>query len=122
MNLPALYNKKDNYDLRIINYIRKSIYNTKNDTIIFTGKNIPFKDGINDKYSNDWYVEKTILQLIKKGKVQLFDKHKKEVKVIMTKKVGRRRKGCVEELYINKITNDVLFHEILFLAWGCPYF
>ena len=121
-SLISLYDEKKAYDLRVINYIRKSIRNTKNDTVLFVGENIPFKDSINNKYEKDWYIEWAILHLIKNKKIKLIDKYNQQVNVIKTKRIGSRKKGYIKRSYINKATGDELFKETLFVVIVNPSF
>ena len=121
-SLLSLYNEKEDYALRVINYIRKSIRNTKNDTITFVGEYLPFEDGIDNKYSNDWYIEWALLQLIKKKKIQLINKYGAKVKVIKTKRIGKKKTNYIKRSYINKETNEELFKETLFARLVTPSF
>jgi len=120
-SLLSIYNEKDSYDLRVMKYIRKSIKDINNDTITFIGKNILFNDGIN-KYPNDWYIEWALLQLIKNKKVQLINRHGQKVRIISTKKIGRKKTNYIKRSYIDKETNEELFKETLFARIINPSF
>lgn len=112
-------NLKD-YDLRVKNFVLKQIKESKNDTVTFSGNYIPFNDGIENK--EEWYVDWVILHLTKEKKVKIYDKHGQLVKILVTKKVGKKKKNYVARLYINKATNEELFRETLFRQIVDPLF
>ncbi len=121
-SLMSLYNEKEDYDLRVINYIRKSIRDINNDTITFNGENIPFDDGIINKYQEDWYIKWAILELVKKRKVHLIDKYGNKVKIIVTKRIGKKKQNYVKRSDINEETGAELFKETLFVRLVNPSF
>jgi len=110
------------YDLRVINFIRKEISTKKADTVVFSSEYIPLNDNVDNKYQKDWYVKWAILQLLKKKMLKIYDKHNQLVKIIMVKKVGKKRNNYVKRSYINKTTNEELFNEVLFFLIVDPSF
>lgn len=124
-SLFSVYDKEGvlkDYDLKVKNFVRKQVAQTSSDTIIFTGKFIPFNDGIAEVYLKEWDVEWAILHLTKEKKLKIYDKHGKLVKIIITKKIGKKKKNYVERSYINKTTNEELFNEVLFIRIIEPSF
>lgn len=110
------------YDLRVKNFVLGKSGLNKNDTIIFSGNFIPFNDGIENRYQEDWYVEWAILHLTKEKKVKIYDKHGQLVKMIVMKKVGKKRTNFVKRSYINKATQEELLKEVLFMRIVDPVF
>ena len=110
------------YDLRVKNLVLRQLRESKNDTALFSANYIPFNDGINNKYQEDWYVEWAILHLTKEKHVLIFDKHAQRVEIIKTKKIGSKKKNHIRRVYINKNTDEELFSETLFMRTINPAF
>ena len=122
-SLFAIYdqNNMKDYDLRVKNFVRKQIATTNFDTVKFFGNFIPFNDSI-DNQSQNWYVQWAILHLMKANRLRILDKHGNLVEIILTKKVGTKRKGIVRRAFINKKTKEELFSQGLFVRTVNPRF
>lgn len=110
------------YDQRVKNLVLRQFKDSKKDTVFFTGNNIPFNDGIANKYEEDWYVEWAILHLTIEKNILIFDKHGQRVKAIKTKKIGTKKKNYIRRAYINKDNGEELFSETLFASGYTPAF
>ncbi|ASS47178.1 MAG: hypothetical protein A3D31_15120 [Candidatus Fluviicola riflensis] len=102
------------YNSRLMTFVRSQLKKSDNDTLTFSGKFIPFNDGIQTKTQEDWYVEWAILHLIKTKKLKMYDKHGRQVKAIRSKRVGKKKNHFVKRSFMNKATGEELFKEILF--------
>ena len=102
------------YDLRVKNFMLRQINESKTDTLTFSGSFIPFNDGIGNEYQKDWYVDWAIFELLKAGKLKMYDTHGQPVKTIVTKKVGKKKNNYVKRSYINKGTHEELLKQVLF--------
>jgi len=114
--------KLNDYDTRVINFVRKEVGETQNDTVRFIGDFIPFNDGVTTLYKQDWYIKWVILQLTKTNKLKLYDKHGVIVTNIKRKKIGTKKEGYIRRAYINKETGVELFSETLYFVTGTPSF
>ena len=81
----------------------------------FSGSFVPFNDSIDDKYKRDsWYVDWAIIHLTANGKLKIVDKHGDQVKIIIVRKIGTKKKGHIRKAYINKDNKEELFYETLY--------
>jgi hypothetical protein len=90
------------------------IKSVQNDTIIFSGDTIPFRDSVNKKHEGYWYLDDIIFQLTDNNKLEIFDQSNKLVKSIRvkTKKRGNKYLWNVHQIYINKRTEKELFDKV----------
>ncbi|HLP55029.1 MAG TPA: hypothetical protein VK151_08365 [Fluviicola sp.] len=102
------------YNLRLMAFVRNELKKSNRDTVTFSGKFIPFNDGLRSKTQEDWVVEWAILQLIKAKTLKMYDKHGQHVKAIKVRRVGKRKNNFVKRSYRNKATGEEVFKEILF--------
>ncbi len=112
----------ESYNSRLMTFVRKELKKSDKDTVTFSGKFIPFNDGVQSKTQEDWYVEWAILHLIKTKKLKMYDKQGRHVKAVRSKRVGRKKNHFVKRSYLNKATGEELFKEILFSRIIDPHF
>jgi hypothetical protein len=105
----------EDYDQRVKSFVLRQFNEIKTDTISFSGDLIPFNDGIDNENQTAWAVGWAIEHLTRKNLLKMYDKHGQLVRTIETKKIGTKKKGYVRRAFINKDTNEELFHELLFL-------
>ncbi len=99
--------------LNNLNKIRKKIRETKNDTVYFRWIDNDSNLNQSDETYYDFSIKSTLISLIQINKVKLFDKHNKIVKVIKCKIADLNITDRIKKIYINKKTNEELFHDIL---------
>jgi hypothetical protein len=105
----------EEYDQRVKSFVLRQFNEIKADTIFFSGDLIPFNDGIDNENQNAWAVGWAIEHLTRKNLLKMYDKRGQLVRTIESKKIGTKKKGYVRRAFINKDTNEELFHELLFL-------
>jgi hypothetical protein len=105
----------EDYDQRVKKFVLGQFNETKADTISFSGNLIPFNDGNDNKNQKAWAVDWAIQRLTRQNLLKMYDKHGQLARRIETKKIGTKKKGYVRRAFINKDTDEELFHEILFL-------
>jgi hypothetical protein len=110
------------YDLSVKNLVRKSLQDTKSDTVMFAGDFIPFTEISDPNYQKNWSVEWAILELLSVRKLKMYDKHGMLVTTIIARKVGRKKDNFVKRSYINKATKEELLAETLFIRTITPKF
>lgn len=93
------------------------------DTVVFSaGRKSTFLDNEGRNIQVSWNLEETVLSLLKKRRVLIYDKHCERVKAIITKVIGSRKQGWVNRLYINKDTKEKLFTESVYFTMVSPSF
>jgi len=105
-SLISFCNKNAN-DLQIINSIKKSIRNTKNDTVTFVEKSSSV--GNNNLTKTD--IKRIISQLIQNEKVKIIDENKLQIRRIKIKQYGNITDGGhIKFSYINNKTKKEIFY------------
>ncbi len=102
--------------IRLKNLIRREAKKSNGDTLVFSGKSIPFNDSIDNPVLTDWYVKWAIIELTNERKLKLYNKQGALVEKI---KLGRKiteesaYRWRQKKPYINRETKEVLFYVII---------
>ena len=90
-------------------------HSSLNDTIYFNGITNDSNVNQSDETYYNFSTKSSLMSLIQINKVKLFDKHNKIVKIIKCKTVFIKNSDRKKKIYINKKTNEELFHDTLYL-------